>query len=117
MLGHTSIGPHRADWTIGFMQAPVREMFSRGQEKLVVLACLLAQAAAFASVRGQWPVLLLDDLPSELDTGHLAATLDWLAAIPVQAFITGTAPLTLPASSPRETRVFHVEQGQIGRLL
>lgn len=116
-LGHTTAGPHRADWSIGFAQAPMREMFSRGQEKLVVLACLLAQAAAFATARGQWPVLLLDDLPSELDAHHLAATLDWLAGMPAQAFITGTSRLILPAPSLRETRMFHVEQGRIGRLL
>ena len=116
-LGHTSLGPHRADWSIGFAQAPVREMFSRGQEKLVVLACLLAQAQAFSLARGQWPVLLLDDLPSELDADHLAATLAWLAETPAQAFISGTARLLLPESGERETRMFHVEQGRIGRLL
>lgn len=116
-LGHTTTGPHRADWSIGFAHAPLREMFSRGQEKLVVLASLLAQAAAFAATRGQWPVLLLDDLPSELDADHLAATLDWLAGIPAQAFITGTARLALPMSPSREIRMFHVEQGRIGWLL
>lgn len=116
-LGHTTAGPHRADWSIGFTHAPLREMFSRGQEKLIVLACLLAQATSFADTRGQWPVLLLDDLPSELDATHLAATLDWLASIPAQAFITGTARIQLPAQPLRETRMFHVEQGRIGRLL
>ena len=116
-LGHTSVGPHRADWSLAFEAAPVREMLSRGQEKLVVLACLLAQAEAFAAVRGQWPVLVLDDLSSELDRHHLAHTLDWLASTPAQSFITATAAPDLPATCCRPTRVFHVEQGRIGALL
>lgn len=117
MLGHTTTGPHRADWSIAFTHAPQREMFSRGQEKLVVLACLLAQAGAFARLRGQWPILLLDDLSSELDAAHLRATLNWLAETPAQVFITGTAPPALPTAPLRQTRMFHVEQGVIGPLL
>ncbi len=116
-LGHTTVGPHRADWSLPFEAAPVREMLSRGQEKLVVLACLLAQAQAFSGVRGQWPVLVLDDLPSELDRHHLAHTLDWLASVPAQSFITATALPELPAATCRPTRMFHVEQGRIGALL
>ncbi|HMN34587.1 MAG TPA: DNA replication/repair protein RecF [Chiayiivirga sp.] len=116
-LGHTSVGPHRADWSLAFEAAPVREMLSRGQEKLVVLSCLLAQAQAFAEVRGQWPVLVLDDLPSELDRGHLAHTLEWLASVPAQSFITATAAPELPHASCRPMRMFHVEQGRVAALL
>lgn len=116
-LGHTTTGPHRADWTLGFAELPVREMFSRGQEKLVVLACLLAQARSFAHSRGQWPVLLLDDLPSELDARHLGVTLRWLANVPAQSFLTGTAAVALPTKTVRQAKVFHVEQGRIAPLL
>lgn len=116
-VGHTTVGAHRSDWSIAFEQLPVREMLSRGQEKLVVLACLLAQASAFASVRREWPVLLLDDLPSELDASHLDATVQWLAGVPAQVFISMTARLFLPEAMGREHRVFHVERGQLERLV
>ena len=116
-LGHTSVGPHRADWSIGFEALPVREMFSRGQEKLVVLAALLAQASGFARLRGQWPILLLDDLSSELDERHLASTLEWLGQTPAQVFVTGTRTVPIPPAALRETRMFHVEQGRIAPLL
>lgn len=116
-LGHTTVGAHRSDWSVGFERLPVREMLSRGQEKLVVLACLLAQASVFAAVRQEWPVLLLDDLPSELDAGHLDATVQWLAEVPAQAFISTTARLPLPAAMGRQQRVFHVERGQLERLV
>ncbi len=117
LLGHTTSGPHRADWSLSFVPAPVREMLSRGQEKLVVLSLLLAQAEAFAAVRGQWPVLVLDDLPSELDPVHLAKTLDWLGEVPAQSFISSTVAPALAQVSTRPSGRFHVEQGQIGALL
>lgn len=117
IMGHTLVGAHRSDWTLGFEHLPERSMFSRGQEKLGVLACLLAQAQSFARMRAEWPVLLLDDLPSELDAGHLAATLDWLAEKPLQAFITSTRRMDLPAAIGRQSGVFHVEHGRVTPLV
>ncbi len=112
-LGHSAVGPHRADWSLGFEHAPQREMLSRGQEKLAVLACLLSQGERFAASTGRWPVLLLDDLASELDGQHLQHTLEWLEAIPAQVWITGTSRLPLPVRD--RNAVFHVEQGQVER--
>lgn len=117
VMGHTTTGPHRADWSVGFEHAPSRGMFSRGQEKLVVLAALLAQAQGFSRARDQWPVLLLDDLASELDAQHLAQTLHYLAGISAQTFITGTAVIELPAQPVRPVGMFHVEHGVISPLL
>lgn len=110
-LGYTAIGPHRADWSLGFEHAPQREMLSRGQEKLAVLACLLAQGERFAACTGGWPILLFDDLASELDSEHLQRTLAWLESIPAQIWITGTSDLPLPAANGNT--VFHVEHGEI----
>jgi DNA replication and repair protein RecF len=116
-LGHTSVGPHRADWQLGYEQLPDRETFSRGQEKLTALACLLAQAGTLAEARGEWPILCLDDLGSELDRAHLGRALDWLAESPAQLLLTGTEA---PFGVERWTRPlhrFHVEQGCITPLL
>ena len=68
--GFTSIGPHRADWRIDYAAIPGREALSRGQAKLTALAILLAQAELHADLRGEWPVVALDDLASELDRTH-----------------------------------------------
>ncbi len=118
MLGHTTIGPHRADWSVGYEILPSRETFSRGQEKLTALACILAQARLFADDRsGTWPILCLDDLASELDRPHLQLALDHLAQSPAQILLTGTdVPVALDRW-PREIAKFHVEQGWIERLL
>jgi hypothetical protein len=62
--GYTSVGPHRADWRIGYAAFPGREALSRGQAKLTALAILLAQAGLHAGLRGEWPIIALDDLAS-----------------------------------------------------
>jgi len=113
--GHTTIGSHRADWSIAFEHAPLREHLSRGQEKLTALGCVLAQAALYAERRGEWPVVCLDDLASELDKSHQAAVVDQLRAVGAQVLVTGTeVPGALQAGL---ARVFHVEQGFLHPLL
>jgi len=113
--GHTTVGAHRADWSVSFEQAPLREHLSRGQEKLTALSCLLAQAALHAECRGEWPVVCLDDLASELDLAHQAAVVERLTTVGAQVLVTGTeCPMPLQS---RPHRMFHVEQGQIRPLL
>jgi DNA replication and repair protein RecF len=113
--GHTTVGAHRADWSIAFMHAPLREHLSRGQEKLTALACLLAQASLFAHVRGEWPVVCLDDLASELDQVHQHAVVAELGAAGAQVLLTGT-DLPAPLNAVPH-RLFHVEQGNVAPLL
>lgn len=113
--GHTTLGAHRADWSIACENAPLREHLSRGQEKLLALACLLAQAELYAEMMGEWPLVCLDDFASELDQVHQAAVVAELLRAQAQILITGTelpqALKNLPA------RTFHVEQGTLTRLL
>lgn len=113
--GHTSLGAHRADWMLAFENAPWREHLSRGQEKLAALGCLLAQAGVYADQHGDWPIICLDDLASELDAAHQAALITHLAGGDAQILVTGTE---LP-SALRELphTMFHVEQGRVTRLL
>lgn len=112
--GHTTLGPHRADWQIAFEHAPAREHLSRGQEKLTAIACLLAQARLFAGHSGEWPIVCIDDLASELDQRHQAALVEQLRVAGAQVLVTGTE---LPASLGPQTHVFHVEQGAVTPLL
>ncbi|MDE2155485.1 MAG: DNA replication/repair protein RecF [Xanthomonadaceae bacterium] len=113
--GHTTVGAHRADWTIAFEHAPMREHLSRGQEKLAALACTLAQAELYADQRGEWPIVCLDDLASELDQTHQFAVIEQLRSARAQVLLTGTeVPQALKAIP---ARVFHVEQGRLIPLL
>ncbi|MGN6314371.1 MAG: DNA replication/repair protein RecF [Rhodanobacteraceae bacterium] len=110
--GHTRVGPHHADWRLEFNHAPGREFFSRGQTKLAALACVLAQAAAFAAQWGEWPLLCLDDLTSELDEAHQRVVLEWIAERPTQVWLTATQ---LPKTKVGEAEWFHVEHGNLRR--
>ena len=111
--GFTSVGPHRADWRIDYSGIPGRSALSRGQAKLSAVAALLAQAEHHADVRGDWPIMALDDLASELDQAHQRRVLQRLEATPAQVFITGTERPTLLLETARDVSLFHVEQGQL----
>lgn len=116
LSGHTGVGPHRADWSLALPGLPGREALSRGQTKLAALVVLLAQAGDYAARRGQWPVIALDDLPSELDRLHQARVLEYLCGRPgLQLFITATESNEALADRNAGASVFHVEQGRIVR--
>ncbi len=115
--GHTTRGPHRADWSIRFEKAPSREQLSRGQEKLCALACVLAQARVYAAAKSEPPVVALDDFSSELDRAHQKTAMDLLSATGSQILVTG---VELPGNWNTETgpnRLFHVEHGRVEGLL
>jgi len=112
--GRTRSGPHRADWRVGFEGAPTRDYLSRGQTKLVALACILAQASLYAAQKGEWPILCFDDPASELDPNHQELLFEEISSYPLQAWITATGKKCLP-SHPTAT-LFHVEQRQVMRL-
>lgn len=114
-MGYTSVGPHRADWKIRYAACPEDEALSRGQAKLTALACLLAQAEDYAAQRGEWPIMALDDLASELDRKHQQRVLQRLSASGAQVFITGTEIPEPWSPFLDSAAVFHVEQGLLRR--
>lgn len=108
--GYTQHGPHRADWALHFPHVAQREHLSRGQAKAVALVCALAQVRWLKQRVGEYPLLCLDDLDSELDAVHVAKILEWLAGKPIQAWLTATAA---PFHREGATRVFHVEHTRV----
>jgi DNA replication and repair protein RecF len=112
-VGYTTVGPHRADWRIDYAGHPQREALSRGQAKLSALSALLAQAEDYAQRRGEWPIMALDDLASELDRNHQRRVLQRLVGSGAQVFVTGTEPPSALAGLEVSPTLFHVEQGLI----
>jgi DNA replication and repair protein RecF len=109
-LGYTSVGPHRIDWQVGYQGLPGGEALSRGQEKLTALACVLAQARYYASDRGAWPIICLDDLASELDRVHQRQLVATLSRCQAQVLLTGTEAPAVLQEMTIDHRLFHVEQ-------
>ncbi len=64
--GFTTIGPHREDFSISFKDGPIGAVASRGEVRTTVLALKLAEIAYAEEVTGRRPILLLDDVFSEL---------------------------------------------------
>lgn len=112
-LGHTTRGPHRADWSLRFGDVGGRDELSRGQLKLACFALSRAMVDIYAQQRGEPPVACLDDLFSELDAEHQARCLEALNGADVQVWVTGTELRTSLSRWTGPLRVFHVEQGRV----
>ena len=68
--GQSLCGPHREDLDLLLDGQPAKVYASQGQQRSVVLSLKMAEAAAAASITGEHPVMLLDDVLSELDEGR-----------------------------------------------
>jgi DNA replication and repair protein RecF len=121
-----TVGPHRDDLRLTLGALPMRGVASQGQHRAVVLALELAEIDVVTEARAVRPVLLLDDVSSELDRARTAALLDALRDQHGQVLITTTRPELLdgsadPAGAGRgwiaHDRVrFEVRQGEIRRM-
>ena len=114
-LGFTGSGPHRSDVALRWQGVDARERASRGQSKVIALALVLSLAEMYADRYGRWPLLLLDDLCSELDQNHASAVLARIRSAGAQALVTGVVRPDW-AANPADV-LFHVERGAITPLL
>ena len=86
--GATQVGPHRAELAIRLDGAPVKDRISRGQQKLLAAALLIAQIKLFPEDSAVQPSLLLDDPAAELDDERLAGLIREVSRQAVQLIVT-----------------------------
>jgi DNA replication and repair protein RecF len=113
-LGYTQSGPHKADLSITMNQVPLKDILSRGQQKLSVCAMIIARGAVLLSHVNKRPIYLVDDLPSELDLTSRSRLVTLLSKQDAQLFVTGVEresweELLKETLLPR--KMFHVEHG------
>lgn len=113
-LGQTQEGPHRAELRLSLGGHHIKNRVSRGQQKLLVAALLLAQAALIRSSTGRSPILLFDDFPAELGTEFQSRLRQALQASGCQVFASALDSQA-PVKSGGGDAVFHVEQGRVSR--
>jgi DNA replication and repair protein RecF len=94
--GTTSLGPHLDDILISSAARDLRSFGSQGEQRLALLALLLAEAEAIAERSGVPPLLLLDDVLSELDPARRQILAERVRGVG-QALITATDAAMLPA--------------------
>jgi DNA replication and repair protein RecF len=114
-LGATQAGPHRAELDISADGQAARHRLSRGQQKLLGAALVLAQGECVHSATGKRPVLLVDEPAAELDPRHLAGLVDGIVESGSQVFITALTYGALPVSNGHKR--FHVEHGNLAALV
>lgn len=102
----TSLGPHLHDVRLLAGDRDLRGFGSQGEQRLTVLSLLLAEARLLASRRDVPPLLLLDDVLSELDTGR-RAVLSGLVGNAGQTVVTATQRAALPVEPAQLVEVEH----------
>lgn len=107
----TLIGPHRDDFTILLADRNMVHFGSRGEQRTATLAFKLAQLEYMAKILGKRPILLLDDVFSELDAEHRAHVVE---VVSKQQTIIATVELeNIPQDFLDSSRILKVENGKI----
>lgn len=109
--GSTSVGPHRDDLLFLLQEGLFKAYASQGQQRTAVLSLKIAEVTFVQQAVGFYPILLLDDVMSELDQRRRDQLLAFISG-KIQTFITGTECSALRADSM--AACFMVKNGTLG---
>ncbi len=112
ILGKTSFGIHHDDIKFKIGQFYIKDYGSEGQQKNAIIAYKLAELKVFDEVRGTYPILILDDLFSELDRFKINNILN-LIDYNVQTFITTTDIDKINDNLKNKSKLFEVVDGEV----
>ncbi len=113
--GSSSVGPHRDDLSLMLDGRSVRGIASQGQHRTVVLSLKAAEVEVISRARAIRPLLLLDDVSSELDRERTSALFSYLQGQEGQVFLSTTRPelIELRSSGGAPRRDFSVRGGVV----
>jgi DNA replication and repair protein RecF len=116
--GAATFGPQRDDLELLIDGRSARRQASQGQQRLLTLALKVAELGCLRAARGAHPVLLLDDVSSELDPARAGAVYGLLDDTESQVFVTTTRPEVVGArgTALRGRCEFVLEQGALARV-
>ncbi len=110
--GFAASGPHRDDVVLRLDGRQLRGHASQGQHRLAVLSLKIAEMHAIEAATGSLPVLLLDDISSELDAKRTTALFAFLDALSGQVIVTTTRPELVPRGRAERAEM-RVEAGMV----
>jgi DNA replication and repair protein RecF len=110
--GVTLYGPHRDDLSFSINGKDVQTYGSQGQQRTAALSLKLAEIEFIREEVGEYPILLLDDVLSELDTYRQTQLLETFQT-KVQTFITTTGVESLQMNRLENASIFHVRNGRL----
>ena len=102
--GFSTFGPHRDELVFAIGRREVRTYGSQGQQRLTLLALLLAECEAITAITTRQPLILLDDVMSELDATRRHLLVDRVARLG-QVLITTTEREHVPAEAPVDVQL------------
>jgi len=108
--GASLVGPHKNDVVFSINGFEARKYCSQGQQRAAILAFKLAHIGLHCAIHGSYPILLLDDVLSELDGNKQRRFLKKLTGTDSQIFLTTTDAVSLPSLG--ENRIFEVQGGR-----
>ena len=112
--GITLVGPHRDDLSFYINDKEVQTYGSQGQQRTTALSLKLAEIELIHEEIGEYPVLLLDDVLSELDQNRQTQLIETFQS-KVQTFITTTGIESIHASKLKDANIYHVRSGNVMR--
>ena len=116
MRGSTKIGPQHDDLEFYINDLDAKMYASQGQQRSIVLSLKLAEINYLKEKTGTYPVLLLDDVLSELDKNRQLKLLDAINEN-VQTFITTPSISDIKEDLLRKAKVFKIENGNISEIV
>jgi DNA replication and repair protein RecF len=116
-LGYTTRGPHRDDALLQIGDLPAHLHASQGQCRALVLACKIAEIISLEAALGEPPLLLMDDISSELDAQRNAALMAFLHELGGQVVLTTTATAHIRVDAPRQVFAVHAGTVQPGAVV
>jgi DNA replication and repair protein RecF len=111
LLGYTTVGPHRDDYDILINNKSLKTYGSQGQQRSAVLSLKIAEIELINEETGEYPVLLLDDVMSELDNTRQKYLMDSIKE--VQTFITCTSEENFRELLAGECNFFKIKNGNV----
>ena len=116
MRGSTKIGPQHDDLEFYINDLDAKMFASQGQQRSIVLSLKLAEINYLKNKTGTYPVLLLDDVLSELDKNRQLKLLDAINEN-VQTFITTPSISDIKEDLLKKAKVFKIESGNISEII
>ncbi|WP_059050454.1 DNA replication/repair protein RecF [Paenibacillus senegalimassiliensis] len=110
--GMTLCGPHRDDMSFDINGNEAQVYGSQGQQRTTALSLKLAEIELIHEEIGEYPILLLDDVLSELDPYRQTQLIETFQS-KVQTFITATGLESINAGRLQDASIFHVQEGQV----
>jgi len=112
LYGNSLVGPHRDDFSFKLGENDLVLYGSQGQLKMAILALKLAEVNVFKDICNEYPVLLLDDLFSELDVNKRNKVINYLNR-DIQTIVTTTDLENIEDNLVKDSYVYKIENGNV----